>query len=110
MLSENIIQDGIDFFHIDTLSSASAMKVNLDLQLILLTSSLYHLLGQDVGPGYEVAKSRHIFRDLINTSAHIRLNKKMIRVQLSRRADNSLLITADLLDKEVKATGWQIIP
>ncbi|MDZ7761496.1 MAG: hypothetical protein U5L00_14735 [Desulfovermiculus sp.] len=67
MIIENSIQDGIDFFHMDALPSAVAMKVNLDLQLTLMGSSLYHLLGQDVGRGYEVAKSRHIFRDLVDT-------------------------------------------
>ncbi|GFP21913.1 hypothetical protein HKBW3S06_01141 [Candidatus Hakubella thermalkaliphila] len=41
MIIENNIQDGIDFFHMDALSSAVAMKVNLDLQLTLMASSLY---------------------------------------------------------------------
>src|SRR3954471_6147372 len=35
MLIENNIEDGIDFFHMDALSSAVAMKVNCDLQLTL---------------------------------------------------------------------------
>ena len=35
MLIENKISDGIDFFHMDALSSAVAMKVNCDLQLTL---------------------------------------------------------------------------
>jgi len=102
MLIENNIQDGIDFFHMDALSSAVAMKVNLDLQLTLMASSLYHLLGQDVGRGYEVAKSRHIFRDLINTSAQIRLKENIIEVQLSRRAHNPLLISAGFQGCEIK--------
>ena len=34
---ENTIEDGIDFFHMDALSSAVAMKVNFDLQLTLMT-------------------------------------------------------------------------
>ena len=39
MLIENGIADGIDFFHMDALSSAVAMKVNCDLQLTLMASS-----------------------------------------------------------------------
>ena len=73
MIIENGIEDGIDFFHMDALSSAVAMKVNCDVQLTLMASSLYRLLGQRVGNGYETAKSRHIFRDLVNGSAHIRI-------------------------------------
>jgi transposase len=102
MIIENNIQDGIDFFHMDALSSAVAMKVNLDLQLTLMASSLYHLLGQDVGRGYEVAKSRHIFRDLVNTPAQVRLSKTKIKVQLTRRAHNPLLIAAGFQGREMR--------
>ncbi len=35
MIIENAIADGIDFFHMDALSSAMAMKVDCDLQLTL---------------------------------------------------------------------------
>ena len=45
MIIENAIADGIDFFHMDALSSAVAMKVNYDIQLTLMASSLYRLLG-----------------------------------------------------------------
>jgi hypothetical protein len=38
MLIENSIEDGIDFFHMDALSSATAMKVNCDLQLTFMAS------------------------------------------------------------------------
>ena len=53
MIIENNIEDGIDFFHMDALSSAVAMKVNCDLQLTLMASSLYRLLAFRLGNGYE---------------------------------------------------------
>ena len=56
MLIENGIADGIDFFHMDALSSAVAMKVNCDLQLTLMASSLYRLLGTELGKEYTNAK------------------------------------------------------
>jgi transposase len=95
MIIENSIEDGIDFFHMDALSSAVAMKVNCDMQLTLMASSLYRLLGQRVGNGYETAKSRHIFRDLVNGSAHVSIEDDSIIVRLHRRAHNPLLIAAD---------------
>jgi hypothetical protein len=95
MIIENSIEDGIDFFHMDALSSAVAMKVNCDVQLTLVASSLYRLLGQRVGNGYETAKSRHIFRDLVNGSAHVYIEADSITVRLHRRAHNPLLIAAD---------------
>ena len=51
MIIENSIEDGIDFFHMDALSSAVAMKVDCDLQLTLMASSLYRLLAARIGRG-----------------------------------------------------------
>ena len=79
MLIENNIEDGIDFFHMDALSSAVAMKVNCDLQLTLMASSLYRLLAVRVGNGYETAKSRHLFRDFVDASASIEITERRPR-------------------------------
>jgi hypothetical protein len=94
MVIENSIADGIDFFHMDALSSAVAMKITCDLQLTLMASSLYRLLGAQVGRGYEVAKGRHIFRDFIDAVGLITLPDDVIQVQYQKRAHNPLLIAA----------------
>jgi transposase-like protein len=94
MLIENNIEDGIDFLHMDALSSAVAMKVNCDLQLTLMASSLYRLLAVRIGNGYEIVKSRHLFRDLINASAKITIEEETMVVKFQRRAHNPLLIAA----------------
>ena len=95
MVIENSIADGIEFFHIDALSSAVAMKVNCDLQLTLMASSLYRLLGARIGNGYEHAKSAHLFRDFVNATAQIDIAEHEIRVQFQKRAHNPLLLAAD---------------
>ncbi|MGD9972814.1 MAG: transposase [Desulfatirhabdiaceae bacterium] len=94
MVIENRIEDSIDFFHMDALSSSVAMKVNLDVHLSMMASSLYRLLGKKIGNGYEDGKSSHLFRDFINASGNIRITKKQIIVQLQKRAHNPLLIEA----------------
>jgi hypothetical protein len=94
MLIENTIADGIDFFHMDALSSAVAMKVNCDLQLTLMASSLYRLLAVRVGQGYEVAESRHLFRDFIDATAEITITEGEVVVRYQKRAHNPLLIAA----------------
>ena len=94
MIIENNIADGIDFFHMDALSSAVAMKVNLDLQLTLMASSLYRFLGFKLGNGYQRAKSRHIFRDFIDATATLRIDEGDILVRFQKRAHNPLLISA----------------
>src|SRR3954453_19204315 len=105
MLIENNIEDGIDFFHMDALSSAVAMKVNCDLQLTLMASSLYRLLAVRIGNGYEVAKSRHLFRDFIDASAGITITEDEVVVGFQKRAHNPLLIAAGF-DKTDSAVPW----
>ena len=94
MLIENNIADGIDFFHMDALSSAVAMKINCDLQLTLMASSLYRLLGARIAHGYETAKSRHLFRDFIHATATIQIDAEEVTVRFQKRAHNPLLISA----------------
>ena len=101
MVIENQIADGIDFFHMDALSSAVAMKVDMDLQLTLMANSLYRLLGQRVGNGYEMAKSRHIFRDLVDAAARITITGDEILVRFHKRAHNPLLIAAGFAETNV---------
>ena len=94
MIIENRIADGIDFFHMDALSSAVAMKVNCDLQLTLMASSLYRLLAGRIGRGYEQAESRHLFQDFVNATAQVKMTKSDIVVRYQKRAHNPLLIAA----------------
>ena len=70
------------------------MKVNLDLQLTLMASSLYRLLGSKAGNGYHRAKSRHIFRDLVDATATITIEDQDITIRFQKRAHNPLLIAA----------------
>jgi len=105
MLIENNIEDGIDFFHMDALSSAVAMKVNCDLQLTLMASSLYRLLAVRVANGYEAAKCRHLFMDLIDATADIMMTEREVVVKFQKRAHNPLLIAAGF-DKTDVVIPW----
>jgi hypothetical protein len=102
MIIENRIADGIDFFHMDALSSAVAMKVNCDLQLTLMASSLYRLLGTEIGQGYQTATSRHLFRDFVEATAQVHIHEKEIVVQFQKRAHNPLLVAAGFDKKHVR--------
>ncbi len=101
MIIENRIADGIDFFHMDALSSVVAMKVNCDLQLTLMASSLYRLLGMEIGQGYQTATSRHLFRDFVEATAHVQIFEKDIVVQFQKRAHNPLLLAVDFDKKDI---------
>jgi hypothetical protein len=101
MLIENGIADGIDFFHMDALSSAVALKVNCDLQLTLMASSLYRLLASRVGNGYASAKSRTLFRDFVEAAAEVTLTDQEVWVRFGKRAHNPLLLEAGFQHSDV---------
>jgi hypothetical protein len=105
MLIENNIEDAIDFFHMDALSSAVPMKVNCDLQLTLMASSLYRLLANRIGQGYEHAKARHLFRDFVNATAVVELGPREITVHYQKRAHNPYLLAAGF-DKLSPRIPW----
>jgi Transposase DDE domain len=105
MIIENTIADGIDFFHMDALSSAVAMKVNCDLQLTLMASSLYRLLAGRIGRGYQRAESRHLFQDFVNATANVAITSSDIVVRYQKRAHNPLLIAAGF-DTTETAIPW----
>jgi hypothetical protein len=101
MVIENSISDGIEFFHMDALSSAVPMKVNCDLQLTLMASSLYRLLGRRLGNGYATARCQHLFRDFVDATAQVTLTDDHLLVQFQKRAHNPLLLAAHYQDTDV---------
>lgn len=105
MIIENTIEDGIDFFHMDALSSAVAMKVDLDLQLTLMASGLYRLLAGRIGNGYERSKSRGLFEDFVHASAAVSIGERFIDVRFQKRAHNPLLLAAGF-DRTDVAVPW----
>ena len=105
MIIENSIEDGIDFFHMDALSSAVAMKVDCDLQLTLMASSLYRLLAGRIGRGYEQAKSRHLFRDFVDATAVVTIGESEVVIRFQKRAHNPLLVAAGF-DRTEMVIPW----
>ena len=101
MVIENGIAENIDFFHMDALSSAVALKVNCDLQLTMMASSLYRLLAARIGNGYRRAEARHIFRDFIDATARVHIDRKEIVVRFQKRAHDPLLKAAGFEETEL---------
>jgi len=97
----------VDFFHMDALSSAVALKVNCDLQLTLMGSSLYRMLGVRIGNGYATAESRHLFRDFVEASARVVVSDEAVDVFFGKRAHNPLLLAAGIAGTNVPVPWWK---
>jgi hypothetical protein len=76
MLIENGIAEAIHFFHIDALSSMVPLKVDFDLQLTLMGSSLYRLMAQKLAEPYQRATAKTIYNSLLNVGGLVEIQKK----------------------------------
>jgi len=102
MLIENHISEAIQFFHLDALSSMVGLKVDFDLQLTLMASSLYRLMARRIGREYERAQPKTIFRNLLDLSAQVEIETARVIVTIDKRAHNPYLVAAGLADKPAK--------
>jgi hypothetical protein len=96
MLIENGIAEAVQFFHLDALSSMVGLKVDFDLQLTLMGSSLYRLFAAKVDSGYGHAQAKKIFRNLLDVSATVVIEPEQVLVTLDKRAHNPYLIKSRL--------------
>jgi hypothetical protein len=99
MLIENGIAEAIQFFHIDALSSMVGLKVDFDLQITLMGSSIYRLLAQRLAEEYRRATAKKIFNSLLDVGGLVEIDPKQITVTLDKRAHNPYLADAGLADQ-----------
>jgi hypothetical protein len=105
MLIENHLADAVDFFHLDALSSAVALKVDFDVVLTEIATGLYRLMARQLS-GYETAKARQIHRHFLDTPAQIQISEGQVEVRLPKRAHNPLLIAAGVGRKPLAIPWW----
>jgi Transposase DDE domain len=105
MLIENALADAVRFFHIDALSSAVGLKVDFDMALLVLASSLYRIMARRMR-GYNDAQARQIFRDLIDMPAQVTVTDCEVTVRFYRRAHLPIVASSGLFDKPIVVPWW----
>jgi hypothetical protein len=98
MLIENGISEAIQFFHLDALSSMVGLKVDFDLQITIMASTLYRLMADRIGREYGRAQAKTIFRHLLDVSATVQIGEEEVIVSLDKRAHNPYLVASELAD------------
>ena len=99
MLIENGISEAVQFFHIDALSSMVGMKVDFDMQLTLMASSLYRIMAQRIGREYSHSHAKTVFRNLLDLSGKVEITATSIVVTLDKRAHNPYLVASGLTNQ-----------
>lgn len=98
MLIENGIAEAVQFFHLDALSSLVGLRVDFDLQITLMASSLYRLLAERIGAIYRQAEAKTLFHNLVDLSASVRIEEDHVVVMVDKRAHNPFLVASRLAD------------
>jgi len=99
MLIENGISEAVQFFHIDALSSMVGMKVDFDMQLTLMASSLYRMMAQRIGREYSHSQAKTVFRNLLDLTGKVEVKPTSVVVTLDKRAHNPYLVASGLANE-----------
>ncbi len=92
-LVEKTISEQVHFFHINKVSSSMVIKVDFDLTMTILAYNLYKLLAHDL-EDYKYLSAESIFDKFIRNSGFIEIKDDSIIVNLKKKRNSPLLITA----------------
>jgi hypothetical protein len=95
----------VQFIRLGALSPLVGLKVDFDLQMVLMASSLYRLLAARIGREYQQATAKKIFRNLLDGSAPLGVQKGEVVVRLDRRANKPYLVASKLADEPTRCPG-----
>jgi hypothetical protein len=104
MTIEQRLAEAIRAFHLDSLSSAVPLNVDLDVVLSVLASAICAALRQRL-PGYHAATPDTLQRRFLQTSGTILNHDDTLTVRLDRRAYSPVLRSANLPDTTVPWWG-----
>jgi hypothetical protein len=100
MRIEQRLAEQIRSFHLDSLSSAVALNVDLDTTLTIWAAAAYDHLRHRL-PGYEQMTPDTIWRRFISTSGHITIEPDQVTCRLNSRTYSPIMRTADLPPIEI---------
>jgi transposase len=100
MTIEQRLAEQIRSFHLDALSSAVALNVDLDTTLTVWAQATYDALRRRL-PGYATATPDTIWRRFVSTSGQLTLGPTEVVARIAERTYSPVLRSADLPEVEV---------
>jgi transposase len=105
MLVENELDAYIGGFHLDALTSAVPLNVDLDTTLTVIAGNLYRLFARDL-PRYEHATPDRIWRHFLDATGTLHITATGITCALNLRSHHPILIDAGYADLTVPIPWW----
>ncbi len=90
-LIENNIQENVDFFSLNALSSPIIVKVDFDIAITLIANTLYKILASKFKL-FDKAKPKTIYRNIVEGAAKIYIGSNTIKVIFGKKAFNPLIM------------------
>jgi transposase len=90
-LIENNIQENVDFFSLNALSSPIIVKVDFDIAITLISNTLYKILAGKFKL-FDKAKPKTIYRNIVEGAAKIYIASDTVTVIFGKKAFNPLIM------------------
>jgi hypothetical protein len=105
MLVENELDAYIGGFHLDALTSAVPLNVDLDTTLTVVAGNLYRLLALKL-PRYQNATPDRIWRHFLDATGTLHTTPAGVTCNLNLRSHHPVLIDAGFADLTVPIPWW----
>ena len=105
MLVENELDAYIGGFHLDALTSAVPLNVDLDTTLTVVAGNLYRLLARQL-PCYEHATPDRIWRHFLDATGTLHITDTGVTRNLNLRSHHPVLIDAGYADLAIPIPWW----
>lgn len=90
-LVENNIQENIDFFNLNALSSPVIVKIDFDIAMTLIANTLYKTLSSKFKL-FEKSKPKTTYRNLVEGEAKIAITSDKVNVRFAKKAFNPMIM------------------
>ena len=103
-LVEQEIDEHIQFFHLNRLSSSMVIKVDFDLTMSILAHNLYRLIALDLQE-YTHLNATSLFEKFICNSGHVHITEDAISVTMKKKQHLPILLRA-LESFQTQPVAW----
>jgi hypothetical protein len=101
---EDGLGTGVNFFHLDCLSSEVRLNVAVDVALTVLANGCYRWLGRNLH-GFNKAGPKQLYRKFVETGGGVEVQSRRVVVRFEKRSHNPILREAGL-DRDAHSVPW----
>ena len=102
---ENNIQENIDFFNLNAVSSPIVVKVDFDIAFTLIANTMYKIFAKKT-KWFKDSKAKTISRNFIEVDTKISINEESVEIKLGKKCFNPVIMDWISSLPEIKISWW----